>query len=39
MMTLNVQGNEMTEEMRDKLKEKGLDKNIKVVGEKQPLRP
>jgi hypothetical protein len=35
MMTLNIQGKEMTSEMIAKLREKGLDSNIKVDGKKQ----
>lgn len=38
MMTLNVNGKEMTPEMMQQLKEKGLDKNINVIGDKQPFR-
>ena len=35
MMTLNINGKEMTPEMMQQLKEKGLDKNINVIGDKQ----
>lgn len=38
MMTLNINGKEMTPEMMQQLKEKGLDKNINIIGDKQPFR-